>query len=79
MDLDDYLLEKLVEARLAELHADAARMQWLALGSVDATGPSKSFGAWLIDSARWLVNAPRPPHVPSLRAAPEGADASRPG
>jgi hypothetical protein len=77
MDLDRYLLEKLVEARIAELHADAARMQWPALAAVDAPGPSRSFGAWLIDSARWLVNAPRPSHACSLRAAPEGANASR--
>jgi hypothetical protein len=76
-DLDEYLAEKLVDARLAELRADAAGMQWLAAPSVATPRPAKSFRTWLIDSARWFVNAPRPP-VPPLRAAPGGPDASGP-
>jgi hypothetical protein len=77
MDLDRYLLDELVEARISELHADAARMEWPGLASVDAPGPSRSLGAWLIESARWLINAPRHSHASSLRAAPDGANASR--
>jgi hypothetical protein len=58
MDLMNYyLVEELVEARLAELRADGARMRALALRSVDAGGPAKSFGTWLTDRARSLVNA----------------------
>jgi hypothetical protein len=61
MDLNDYVVEKLVEGRLAELRADAARMRWVAQASAGTPRPARGFGAWLMDSARWLVNAPRPP------------------
>ena len=61
MDLmNDYFVEHLVKALLAELRADGARMQGLALQTVGAASPTRSFGARLIDWARWLVNAPRP-------------------
>jgi hypothetical protein len=61
MDLmNNYLVEELVRARLAELRADAARIRTLAPRSVDAPRPGRSFGAWLTDCAHWLVNAPRP-------------------
>ena len=60
MDLmNNYLLEHLVDARLADLRADAARMQRVALRAVDAPRPARSFGAWVVDCARSFVNAPR--------------------
>jgi hypothetical protein len=70
MDLmNNYLVEELVRGRLAELRAEAARMRTRAR-PVDAPGPGRSFGAWLTDCARWLVNAPRP-HAPL--STPSGA------
>jgi hypothetical protein len=51
MDLNEYLVEKLVQARLAELRADAAPRRWLPPPSVDGPSPARSFRARLLDSA----------------------------
>jgi hypothetical protein len=72
MDLNEYLVEKLVQARLAELRADAAPRRWLPPPSVDGPSPARSFRARLLDSARWFVNVPRPPAPLSPRSGARG-------
>ncbi len=58
MDGDCYLLERLVQARLSDLRADAARRAVLA--SLGRPRGRTALGLGLIRIGRWLLGAQRP-------------------